>query len=127
MIMKLRSITFLLSIILLLGSCAKKKAQKKIEGSWLEVKVNNVDVPVGAQDMLTFGECKSGDCTLTISDASSTTTLSTFYELDDGGETLLIITLSGNFTIKDKNPITELTDTKIVIDWGTYIGEYTKI
>ena len=124
--MKIRTLILFMAVLLILSSCAKRKAQKIIEGSWSEVIIDGVDVPEAAQDILKIDACEKGDCLLTVTDASGFVTLSTFYELDEKGTELVIITLAGNLTAKQGYSILELTETTMKIDWKTYIGEYTK-
>ena len=50
--MKIRTLILFMAVLLILSSCAKRKAQKIIEGSWSEVIVDGVDVPEAAQDIL---------------------------------------------------------------------------
>ncbi len=108
------------------AACAKKKAKKNIVGSWNEVKIDNLDVPLGAQDIINFQECDGGDCIVNITDAGGAVSTSFYYELEDGGETLVLITVAGIFTAKNRYTINEISDSKMVIDWNTYIGEYSK-
>ena len=125
--MKIRTLILFVAVLLLSSGCAKRKAQKIIEGSWSEVKVDNVDIPIEAQDILKIDACESGNCLLTITDATGYVSLSTYYELDDKGAQLVIITLLGNFTAKTRYSIIELTEETLIIDWKTYVGEYVKI
>lgn len=123
-------IFFSLCLAFIAMSCKNKNTAKTIEGTWAEVKVDGVDVPVGSQDKIVFGSCKGGknaECDLTLIDAGGTIFDSYSYTIEDKGETLVLILGSGLVTIKSNNTITSLTDNSMTIDWnGTYIGVYSK-
>ena len=119
----------LLCLALFTGCSKDKKTAQEIEGTWLETKIDGMDVADGYQDQISFAACKNKKkeyCECKITDSNGDTYFTYDYKIDDKGETLVLDLSSGIISVKVSQTIVELEGNNMVIDWGSYIGTYTK-
>lgn len=128
-----KNLLLFIGVTVLAVGCKNKNTAKMLEGTWNEVNVDGVDIPVSAQDKLVFGQCKGGknaECTLTIIDASGATFNDFDYTVVEGGKYLRTIQKVGFITSNINHEIKDLTDNTMTIEWtlpgDNYTGMYEK-
>lgn len=114
----------------ILSSCSKdKKRAMELEGTWLEVKVDQTVIPDAYADKIIFGPCKNKenkDCDCTIQDGGSTYSTDFRYEIDGKGETLILKYSVGFLTSNSSSTITAYSGDAMTIQWSNYTGEYKR-
>lgn len=110
-------------------SCKDKKTAQTLEGTWNEVMIDGIEIPLLAQDQIVFGACKGGkkaSCDLTIIDAGGLTSTIFDYTVQNKGQSLVLKQSAGILTLSTTHSIENLTDNSMTIVWDTYIGKYEK-
>ena len=124
--MSLIALTFLF-----FGSCSKnKKVANEIEGTWKEVKANNVAVSDSIADKIIFEDCKhkkKENCKCTVVDGQGGDDIEYYYSIDDKGKTIVLEIPVGFLTANTTIDILELEGDKLIFKWASYTGEYIRL